>query len=230
MGRILLIEDDRDIAASVKFSLEKETRFTVKVAYDGPTGLREASTLLPDLILLDLNLPGLNGLDVCRRIRSDRSIASTPIIMLTARVEEADKVSGLELGADDYITKPFSLKELVARVRALLRRTAPHGEGTPVLVSEHIEIDEERRRVLAQGREIDLTRKEFDLLATLMREHGRVMTRNRLLERVWGYDHPGETRTVDVHVRQLRKKLGQPAADGIETVVGVGYRFRERDR
>lgn len=229
MSRILLIEDDQDIALSVKYSLERES-YSVSVIHDGLGGIREALRQAPDLILLDLNLPGLNGLDVCRRIRSDPSISATPIIMLTARVEEADKVSGLELGADDYITKPFSVKELVARVRALLRRVSTGEEEPQVLTSRHIEIDEPRRRVLAQGREVELTRKEFDLLATLMRQRGRVMTRDRLLERVWGYDHPGETRTVDVHVRQLRKKLGLPAAGSIQTVVGVGYRFREVDR
>jgi DNA-binding response OmpR family regulator len=229
MKRILLIEDDPDIALSIKYNLEKEGSFQVTVVRDGETGLRHLMDRAPDLLLLDLNLPGMDGLDICRRLRSERHTAALPIIMLTARVDETDKVSGLELGADDYITKPFSVKEVVARVRAVLRRAerpAEEGEGT--LTRGSITVDRGARRVTASGREVHLTRKEFDLLVALMDSRDRVLTRSHLLDRVWGYDHPGETRTVDVHVRKLRQKLGEGAQDHIETVVGVGYRFRDQ--
>jgi DNA-binding response OmpR family regulator len=226
MKRILVIEDDPDIALSVKYNLERDGEYEVVVARDGIDGMKQLAGRPADLILLDLNLPGLDGLEVCRRIRGDAATAKTPIIMLTARVEEADTIRGLELGADDYVTKPFSVKELVARVRAVLRRSERPPQDAETLTSGDLEVDLAGRRVRVGGDEVSLTRKEFDLLAHLMRNRGRVVTRQRLLERVWGYDHPGETRTVDVHVRQLRKKLGTMAADYVETVVGVGYRFR----
>jgi DNA-binding response OmpR family regulator len=226
MKKILVIEDDPDIALSVKYNLERDGDFEVLVARDGVEGMKQVAGRPPDLILLDLSLPGLDGLEVCRRIRGDAATAKTPIIMLTARVEESDTIRGLELGADDYVTKPFSVKELVARVRAVLRRSERPPQDAEILVSGELEVDLAGRRVRVGGNEVSLTRKEFDLLAHLMRNRGRVVTRQRLLERVWGYDHPGETRTVDVHVRQLRKKLGATAADYVETVVGVGYRFR----
>jgi DNA-binding response OmpR family regulator len=230
MKRILIIEDDHDIGLLVKHSLEKDGGFTGVIAADGETGLGEARRQTPDLVILDLNLPGLDGLDVCRQLRAQSGTGSVPIIMLTARVDESDKVSGLELGADDYVTKPFSVKELVARVRSVLRRSGQTPAEPRVLVAGVIELDEARRRVKIEGREVTLTRKEFDLLGDLMRHRGRVLSRSHLLERVWGYDHPGTTRTVDVHVRQLRKKLGSPADEYIETVVGVGYRLREVER
>jgi len=226
MRRILVIEDDPDIALSVKYNLERDGDFEVTVARDGVEGIRETASRPPNLILLDLNLPGLDGLEVCRRIRGDAATAAIPIIMLTARVEESDTIRGLELGADDYVTKPFSVKELVARVRAVIRRSERPEQDADVLTSGDLQVDLAGRRVHVGDTEVALTRKEFDLLVDLMRNRGRVVTRQRLLERVWGYDHPGETRTVDVHVRQLRKKLGEPAGDCVETVVGVGYRFR----
>jgi DNA-binding response OmpR family regulator len=232
--RILIIEDDPDIGRLLKHSLERAGGFAATVVDDGESGLALARREPPDLILLDLSLPGLHGFDVCRSLRSDRETAGIPIIMITARVDETDQVSGLELGADDYVTKPFSTRAVVARVRALLRRTASgvaaaESPGDVVVIGV-LELDPERRRVRVAGREVSLTRKEFDLLAALMNSPGRVLSRSALLERVWGYDHPGETRTVDVHVRQLRKKLGAPAADYIDTVVGVGYRLREEER
>ena len=227
MKRILIIEDDRDIGLLVKHSLEKEGGFSGVIAADGEAGLSEARRQTPDLVILDLNLPGLDGLDVCRQLRAQRATGSVPIIMLTARIDESDKVSGLELGADDYVTKPFSVKELVARVRSVLRRSDQTPDDHRVLVAGVIELDEARRRVKVDGREVTLTRKEFDLLGDLMSHRGRVLSRSYLLEQVWGYDHPGTTRTVDVHVRQLRKKLGPPADDYIDTVVGVGYRLSE---
>lgn len=229
MDRVLIIEDDRDICLSLRYALEKEREFSVSVAHDGEAGLREAARHVPDLVLLDLNLPGVDGMGVCSQLRSGAATSTVPIIMITARVEEADKLAGLATGADDYITKPFSVKEVVARVRAVLRRARTPMERSEVLTRDGIELDQGRRRVTADGRELSLTRKEFDLLADLMRRPGRVSSREQLLERVWGYDHPGMTRTVDVHVRQLRKKLGEPHAELIETVVGVGYRFRGED-
>ena len=226
MKRILVIEDDPDIALSLKYNLEREGTFSVQVADDGETGLQEASRRPPELIVLDLNLPGMDGFEVCRRLRSGAATSPIPILMLTARIEETDKVAGLELGADDYVTKPFSVKEVIARVRALLRRTEPTQDDKEVLTAGTLTLDLGARRVLVDDDEVALTRKEFDLLADLVRGRGRVLSRELLLERVWGYDHPGQTRTVDVHVRQLRKKLGPPVDGYIETVVGVGYRFR----
>jgi DNA-binding response OmpR family regulator len=227
MNRILVIEDEPDIALSLKYNIEKEGGFTVEVAADGDEGLRAARQRPPNLVLLDLSLPTMDGAEVCRCLRADKSTTGIPIIMLTARVEESDKIKGLELGADDYVTKPFSIKEVIARVRAVLRRVQPAAaEEVEVLRAGVLEIDLAARQVRVTGREIALTRKEFDLLTDLLRHRGRVLSRERLLERVWGYDNPGETRTVDVHIRQLRKKLGEDASAYVETVVGVGYRFR----
>jgi DNA-binding response OmpR family regulator len=225
--RILLIEDDADIALALRYNLEKEKGFVVSTARDGEEGMRTALASPPDLVLLDLNLPGIDGLEVCRRLRSAPATAPVPIIMLTARAAEADRVSGLDLGADDYILKPFSMKEVVARVRAVMRRTdRSEEEEGEILDDGPIRVDVAARRVLLDGHEVALTRKEFDLLTHMIRHRGKVLTRERLLERVWGYDYPGETRTVDVHIRRLRRKLGEAAEERIETVVGVGYRFR----
>jgi DNA-binding response OmpR family regulator len=225
MARVLIIEDDADIALSLKYNLEQEGGHNVEVAADGETGVQRARAWLPDLVLLDLNLPRMDGLDVCRQLRDDDKTARVPIIMITARVEEADRIRGLDLGADDYVTKPFSVKEVVARVRAVLRR-AEAGDATDVLSAGDLRIDRGSRRVVVADREVLLTRREFDLLTDLMRHRGRVRTREKLLEDVWGYTHTAETRTVDVHIRQLRKKLGEATGEMIETVVGVGYRFR----
>ncbi len=229
MNRVLIIEDDSDIALSLQYSMEKSGEFVVTVARDGELGLRRAIDRPPDLVLLDLNLPGMDGVEVCRQLRREKSTTTVPIIMLTARVGEDDRIGGLDLGADDYITKPFSVKEVVARARALLRRARTPLDQPQVLNAGLIELDEAARRVTASGHEVTLTRKEFDLLADLMRHAGRVASRDQLLSRVWGYDHAGTTRTVDVHIRQLRKKLGPAAAESIETVVGVGYRLRGGD-
>lgn len=224
--RVLVVEDDEDIAFSLKYNLEKECGFVVEVARDGESGLRAAARAAPDLVILDLNLPGMDGLSVCRALRAHASTATLPIMMLTARVGESDTIVGLELGADDYITKPFSMKEILARARAVLRRRdRPPGE--PVAYSDGtLSIDADAHIVLVDGRELALTRREFDLLAALVASRGRVLTRDQLLERVWGQAFYGETRTVDVHIRRLRKKLGEPAAGSIETIIGVGYRFR----
>jgi DNA-binding response OmpR family regulator len=229
MKRILLIEDDADIALSLKYNLEKEGAFEVVDVRDGESGLTSALDHVPDLILLDLNLPGMDGLEVCRQVRRGKATSAVPIIMLTARADEASKVAGLDLGADDYVPKPFSVKEVLARVRAVLRRHDRAAADEPAFSDAPLLIDFAARRVRVAGREAVLTRREFDLLSDLVRNRGRVRTRERLLERVWGYTHPGETRTVDVHVRRLREKLGDEVQTRIETVVGVGYRYREAD-
>lgn len=226
MKPILVIEDDPDIAFSIKYNLEKNGPYSVVTAGNGETGLTLAREILPGLVILDLNLPGMDGLEVCRQLRRVESTAATPIIMVTARADEAQRIQGLDTGADDYVVKPFSIRELLARVRAVLRRSAGTDDGSGRLEVDGLIVDLDGRRALAHGEEVVLTRKEFDLLASLIRNRGRVLTRDRLLEQVWGYDYPGETRTVDVHVRRLRQKLGDPFKDAIETVVGVGYRFR----
>jgi len=226
MKRILVIEDDADIALSLRLTLERGGEFSVEVAAEGALGLKRAIDRPPDLILLDVNLPGMDGFEVCRQLRKDPATAETPVIMLTARIGESDRVLGLDLGADDYITKPFSPKEALARIRAVLRRSDRTASGSEVLADGPLRIDVAGRRAEVAGRDLALTRKEFDLLVELMKQRGRVLTRERLLETVWGYDYPGETRTVDVHVRRLRQKLGATVDDRVETVVGVGYRYR----
>ena len=226
MKRILVIEDDPDIALSLRLTLEREGEFSVEVEAEGAVGLKRALNRPPDLIVLDVNLPGMDGFEVCRHLRKNPATEATPVIMLTARVGESDRVLGLDLGADDYITKPFSPKEALARVRAVLRRSDRTASGPDVLADEPLRIDVAGRRAEVAGRDLSLTRKEFDLLVELIKQRGRVLTRERLLETVWGYDYPGETRTVDVHVRRLRQKLGATVDDRVETVVGVGYRYR----
>jgi len=226
MSRILIVEDDPDIALSLRLKLERDAGYEVEAAGSGPDGLRAALSHPPDLVLLDVNLPGMDGFEICRRLRAEAATAAIPIIMLTARIDEADRVAGLEFGADDYITKPFSPKEALARVRAVLRRSGRQDEEAESLVDAPLRVDVAARAARVGERDLALTRKEFDLLAELLRQRGRVLTRERLLESVWGYDYPGETRTVDVHVRRLRQKLGVPVDARIETVVGVGYRYR----
>ena len=226
MKRILLIEDDADIALSLRYNLEKDGAFEVATFRDGEAGLKAALDRVPDLVLLDLNLPGMDGLEVCRRLRASKPTSEIAIIMITARAEESQRVNGLDQGADDYITKPFSLREVQARVRAVLRRAGPDAAERGSLLDPPLALDFEARRVTVEGRDVALTRREFDLLADLLRHRGRVRTRERLLEQVWGYDYPGETRTVDVHVRRLRQKLGPEIEPRLETVVGVGYRWR----
>jgi DNA-binding response OmpR family regulator len=234
---ILVVEDDPDIAESIRYNLEREGAFKAQVALTGEEGLNIAlgrsqskrtgdlTNSAPDLIVLDLNLPGMNGFELCRRFRTEEQTRRTPIIMLTARTEEGDKVRGLDLGADDYITKPFSVRELVARVRAALRRSG-YEEKTPKLYDDGaLRIDYADFSVACQGESVKLTRKEFALLAILSRNKGRVVPREQLLDQVWGLEYYGEARTLDVHISGLRKKLG--ACGGcIETVIGIGYRFR----
>jgi DNA-binding response OmpR family regulator len=220
---VLIVEDDPDIAEGLKYNLEREGLET-RVALTGEQGLQAAldSKNPPALVVLDLMLPGMSGTELCRRLRREPQTRRTPIIMLTARTSEADRVAGLDLGADDYISKPFSVRELMARVRAVLRRAEE--SAPPRYEDGRLSIDFGDMRVACEGAAVKLTRKEFALLATLVRAAGRVATRQQLLDGVWGYDYYGDTRTLDVHIRRLRQKLG-PCGDSIETVVGVGYRF-----
>ncbi|HXI02871.1 MAG TPA: response regulator transcription factor [Candidatus Saccharimonadales bacterium] len=226
--RILLIEDEEDLARSIGVHLEKQGGFEVVSEVTGESGLARARGELFDLILLDLMLPGMDGLEVCRALRSEPATSRIPIVVITARVEESDKVAGLEVGADDYITKPFSPRELLARIRAHLRREARAAPEPPLFKDDLVEVDFEGHVVRVRGKEVPLTRKEFDLFSALVRQSGRVLTRDQLLEQVWGYQYFGGTRTVDVHVFRLRQKLGEEAQARIETLVGIGYRYKGR--
>jgi DNA-binding response OmpR family regulator len=221
--QILIIEDEPDIAESLRYNFEREN-YKVMIAESGEKGLRLSldEHTSPDLIVLDLMLPGMSGLELCRRLRREPETRRTPIIMLTAKVTEADKIAGLEMGADDYIVKPFSVKEVVARVRAVLRRTDTG--SVPRYEDDKLSIDFDDMRVVCSGQEVKLTRKEFALLTNLAKNNGRVATRQNLLDNVWGYSYFGDTRTLDVHIRRLRQKLGD-CGSCIETVVGIGYRF-----
>lgn len=222
-GLVLIVEDDPDISESLRYNLEREG-LKSRIAETGERGLSAAldPKQPPALIILDLMLPGMSGTELCRRLRREPATRRTPIIMLTARVSEEDRVAGLDLGADDYIAKPFSVKELMARVRAVLRRTSDQGTGR--YEDGHLQIDYADMRVSCDGQSVKLTRKEFALLSTLAKAAGRVATRQNLLDNVWGHEYYGDMRTLDVHIRRLRQKLGS-CGEAIETVVGVGYRF-----
>ncbi|SMC26591.1 two component transcriptional regulator, winged helix family [Desulfacinum hydrothermale DSM 13146] len=224
-SKILVVEDDPDILNLVAWHL-KAADYHVLKAQDGTHALETALAEKPDLVILDLMLPGMDGLEVCKEIRRNGETAHVPIIMLTARGEEADRIVGLELGADDYVVKPFSPRELVLRVQAVLRRSSTLEEEKSHLQAEGITVDLEAHRVWVDGEETALTATEFNLLLELMSNRGRVLSRDRLLDRVWGYQFDGYARTVDTHIRRLRQKLG-PRADAVETIRGVGYRLRE---
>ncbi|HEY9282228.1 MAG TPA: response regulator transcription factor [Pyrinomonadaceae bacterium] len=219
---ILIVEDDPDLAEGLRYNLERE-QLRTRVARDGEQALRAALDTRhpPALILLDLMLPGMSGTELCRRLRREPQTRRTPIIMVTARTSETDVATGLDLGADDYITKPFSVRELVARVRAVLRRA---DAGMRKYEDAQLSVDFDRMSVTCGGDAVRLTRKEYGLLVALLESTGRVVTRQHLLDAVWGYQHYGDTRTLDVHVRRLRQNLG-PCGGRIETVIGVGYRF-----
>lgn len=223
MAEILIIEDERDIVETLEYNLKKEG-YRVAKAYDGISGLKMAESKIPSLILLDLMLPGLNGLDICRQLKKNDRTAGVPIIMLTAKGTETDKVVGLEVGADDYLTKPFSLKELIARIKAVFRRCEKPSAPTVVIKFKNIEIDTERHEVRANGKLVELTAKEFQLLFYLASNSGHAYSREQLLDAVWGIDVAIETRTVDVHMRRLREKLGR-AGRHLLTLRGVGYKF-----
>ncbi len=223
-SRVLVIDDDPDIVTLVRYNLEKEG-CTVLTAGTGEEGLEVARRHAPDLVLLDLMLPGLDGTEVCRLLRQESRTAAIPVIMLTAKTEESDVVTGLALGADDYVTKPFSPKVLLARVKAVLRRQQRAGAAHDLLRLGNVQVDVGRYTVTVKEKPVALTTKEFELLRVLLEARGRVLSRDRLLEQIWGYDRSLEieTRTVDVHVGQLRKKLG-PDGQRIVTVKNVGYR------
>lgn len=220
---ILIVEDDADIAESLVYNLKREG-FRPVVAESGEKGLRLAldEKTTASLIILDLMLPGMTGLELCRRLRRENLTERTPIIMLTAKAAEGDRVLGLETGADDYVVKPFSIKEVVARIRAVLRRVET--EAVPNYADSRMSVDFADMRVVCADRQVKLTRKEFALLEHLIKNTGRVASRQKLLDNVWGYSYFGDTRTLDVHVRRLRQKLDE-CGGCIETVVGVGYRF-----
>ena len=225
LQNILIVEDDPDIAESLQYNFKREG-FRPIVAESGEKGLRLAldEKNPPSLVILDLMLPGMSGMELCRRLRREPLTEKTPIIMLTAKAAEIDKIAGLELGADDYIVKPFSVKEVVARVRAVLRRVDK--DTVDRYEDDNLTIDFADMRVVCGGEDVRLTRKEFALLTHLIKNMGRVATRQNLLDNVWGYSYFGDTRTLDVHIRRLRQKLGA-CGNCIETVVGVGYRFIE---
>lgn len=220
---IVVIEDDNDSIDVLRYFLEKEN-YSVHIARDGLEGLKLAEKVVPNLILLDLTLPKLEGWEVCMRLKADDRLFAIPVIMLTAKGEEGDKIRGLEIGATDYVTKPFSPRELVARVKAHLREAGNHSEkrfsyGT-------ISVDPLKHEALFDGKEVELTLKEFELLLYLMKNKGRVLTRNMILNHVWGYNYYGTTRTVDVHVTHLRQKISI-LADAIATVPSLGYKLKE---
>lgn len=225
---ILAVDDEVHILELISFNL-KAAGYHVVTALTGEEALKRCEVEKPSLVLLDIMLPGIDGLEVCRRLKGDRTTSNIPIIMLTARGDEVDKILGLELGADDYITKPFSVRELAARVKSLLRRVAPQQESEPqTLRAGDIMIDIANYEAFKGGEKLSLTLKEFELLKVLVLSRGKVLTRDFLLDRIWGYEYYGETRTVDVHIRHLRQKLGEEPY--IETVRGVGYRFVDREQ
>jgi DNA-binding response OmpR family regulator len=225
MPKVLVVEDEESIASFVALYLKKGG-FAVTIAGNGAEALARAAAESPALIVLDLALPDIDGIDVCRRIRQRSDV---PILMLTARDDDVDKIIGLEVGADDYLTKPFNPRELVARVKSILRRASPSRRlESAVLAHGDLSIDAGRREVIVAGQEVQLAPKEFDLLWELLDHRGIVLTRDQLLERVWGYTFAGDTRTVDVHVRQLRRKLGD--ACPVVTVWGVGYKVSAEPR
>ncbi len=219
---VMVIEDEKEIRDLVRYNLER-AGFRVALAEDGETGLERLFASRPDALVLDLMLPGRNGLEVLREVRGETATRDLPVLVLTARGAEMDKLMGFESGADDYLTKPFSPRELVARLRALLRRSRPE-RGAAALTVGPLRVDPLAREVTLEGRPLELTRREFGLLAFLARQPGRAFGREELLRKVWGYDYVGETRTVDVHVRRLRQKLGVEPSP-IQTVTGVGYKL-----
>ncbi|GAA3512437.1 response regulator transcription factor [Dietzia aurantiaca] len=227
MTRVLIVEDEDSLADPLAFLLRKEG-FDVTIAGDGPTALESFEAEGADIVLLDLMLPGMSGTDVCKRLRVTSSV---PVIMVTARDSEIDKVVGLELGADDYVTKPYSARELIARIRAVLRRGADKEADEPeeigVLESGPVRMDIERHTVTVRGAAVTLPLKEFDLLEYLLRNSGRVLTRGQLIDRVWGSDYVGDTKTLDVHVKRLRSKVEQDPGKPVHlvTVRGLGYKF-----
>src|SRR5881396_8783 len=222
--KLLIVEDESDVADLLTLNLRK-AGFRISTAADGASGLQKAREDRPDFIVLDLMLPKMSGLEVCKILKNDTATSHIPILMLTAKAEEIDRIVGLEFGADDYVTKPFSPREILLRIRAILRRGEKPEERFPGPIS----IDPARHEVRVNGKQVRLTSLEFKLLQTLMQRRGRVQDRDRLLNEVWGYESVIDTRTVDTHVRRLREKLGK-VGDAIETVRGFGYRLRDNYR
>jgi DNA-binding response OmpR family regulator len=223
--RILVVEDDVSLAEVLSYNLKAEG-YEVQLAHDGQDALNRAQVSIPDLVILDVMLPVIDGRDVCRRLRAENATKDVLILMLSAKAEELDELVGLSLGADDYVTKPFSVKVLLERIKALVRRRRPDGSDDSLVVVQGVELDRNRHRVVAHGNSIELTRSEFRLLDTLIRQPGRVFLRSELIDAALGEDTVVMERTIDVHIRALRKKLGDMSAV-IETVRGVGYRFRD---
>jgi two-component system phosphate regulon response regulator PhoB len=223
--RILVVDDERGLTQALDYNLSREG-FDVAVAHDGPEGLRKAQTLLPDAVILDLMLPGMGGLDVCRHLRTGDRTRTIPILMLTARSEETDQVVGFTMGADDYVTKPFHTKVLLQRVKALLRRSDSKADNGDIVESQGVRIDRVRHQATVNGKPLDLTPTEYRLLECMLRQPGRAFTRHQLMDASIGEGSIVLERTIDVHVKTLRRKLG--SGDLIETVRGVGYRFKDR--
>ena len=226
MKRILIIEDEKDLAELLVYNLEREG-FSATCVHDGLIGLEQAGIDLPDLILLDLMLPGMLGTEVCKFLRRDPRTARIPVLMLTAKGDEIDRVVGFEVGADDYIVKPFSMREIILRIKAVLRRHEQEPASSHLLVSGPISIDTQRHSVISGGNEIDLTSTEYKLLMYLVERPGRVISRELLLQNVWSYNSMADTRTVDTHITRLRSKLGAPG-NLIKTVRGFGYKIEEQ--
>ncbi|HSQ88040.1 response regulator transcription factor [Romboutsia sp.] len=225
--KVLVIDDEIHIVELLKFNLEM-SNYKVEYAYDGVDGYIKAKEIKPDLILLDWMLPNISGIDVLKKIRNDKDLNQTPVIMLTAKNMENDKVEGLEIGADDYITKPFSIKELLARIGTILRRCNVNMQpGESILTTGNLKVDLHKHEVYKGSEKIDLTLKEFELLKLLLENKGKVLSRNHLLDKIWGYEYYGETRTVDVHIRYLRKKIEEDSTSEkyIQTIRGVGYKI-----
>lgn len=225
--KVLIVDDEEHIVELLKFNLETEG-YKVSTANNGIDAVKLVQLKHPDIVLLDLMLPGMDGYDVCKAIKSNKEISNTPIIMLTAKGEEFDKVLGLELGADDYMTKPFSIRELQARVKAVLRRSVKVDETeSDKFRCKGLCVDFERHEVLVKDKKVDLTLKEFELLEILIKNRGKILQRETLLDKIWGYEYIGETRTVDVHIRYIRKKIEEDDKNPkfIETIRGIGYRF-----
>lgn len=224
--KVLIVDDEEHIVELLQFNLVN-AGYKVITANNGLDALKKVKENKPDLLLLDLMLPGMDGLDVCKEIKRDKETSKTSIIMLTAKSEELDKILGLELGADDYITKPFSIRELLARVKAVLRRSNSDEISEEIYELGRLKVDFERHEVLINNEKVELTLKEFELLEILIKNKGKILRRETLLDKVWGYEYIGETRTVDVHIRYLRKKVEDDDKNPkfIETIRGVGYRF-----
>ena len=226
MKKILIIDDEIHIVELLKFNLENNG-YKVDYSYDGFDGYLKTKEFQPDLILLDWMLPNISGIDLLKKIRSDETLEQIPVIMLTAKNMEEDKLEGLEDGADDYITKPFSVREVLARITSVLRRYKyTSNEKIEVLKADDIQVNVNKHIVTKNGQEIELTLKEFQILKLLIENKGNVLTRTLLLDKIWGYDYYGETRTLDVHIRHLRKKIGDNDSKLIETVRGVGYKIK----